>query len=158
MPQLSDRLTPIGAIARGLVAGAAGTAAMTAAQTADLKATGGESSSTPGEVGRRISEGVLQREVSDDEMPVLNNVMHWAYGTSWGPLYGIVAGSRRRADRPRGLAFGLVVWGASLVHLPAMKLAPPVWEYPPQSLASEVGFHVVYGVAAGAAWSLLDRR
>ena len=158
MPRLSDRLTPIGAIARGLVAGAAGTAAMTAAQTAYLRATGGESSSTPGEVGRRISEGVLQREVSDDEMPVLNNVMHWAYGTSWGALYGIVAGSRRRADRPRGPAFGLAVWGASLVELPALKVAPPVWEYPPSSLASEVGFHVVYGVATRAAWSLLDRR
>ncbi len=30
MPQLPDRLTPLGALARGLVAGAAGTAAMTA--------------------------------------------------------------------------------------------------------------------------------
>ncbi len=158
MPQLSDRLTPIGAIARGLVAGAAGTAAMTAAQTAYLKATGGGSSSTPAEAGKRISEGVFGREVSDDEMPVLNNVMHVAYGTSWGALYGIVAGSRRRADRPRGIAFGLVVWGASLVELPAMKLAPPVWEYPPPSLASDVGFHLVYGVATSAAWSLLDRR
>ena len=46
----------------------------------------------------------------------------------------------------------------SLVHLPAMKLAPPVWEYPPSSLAPDVGFHLVYGAAASAAWSLLDRR
>ena len=107
--QLSDRLTPIGALARGLAAGAAGTAAMTAAQTAYLKATDGSPSSTPGEVAKRIIEGVLQRDVPEDKEPLLNTAMHWTFGTSWGRRYGIVAGSRRRADRPRGLTFGLAV-------------------------------------------------
>lgn len=46
-----------------------------------------------------------------------------------------------------GIVFGLVVWGASLVHLPAMKLAPPVWEMAPSSIAPDVGFHLLYGVA-----------
>jgi len=59
----NSHLTPLGAAARGLVAGAVGTAAMTAAQTAYLKATGDEQSSTRAEVGTRIIEGVLQREV-----------------------------------------------------------------------------------------------
>ena len=39
-----------------------------------------------------------------------------------------------------------------------MNLAPPVCQYPPSSLASDVGFHLVYGVAASAAWRVLDGR
>jgi hypothetical protein len=80
-------------LTRGLLAGAAGTAAMTAAQTAYLKARGGEPSSTPAEVGRRIVEGVLQRDVPEERMGALNNVMHWLYGTSWASSLG----SRARA-------------------------------------------------------------
>jgi hypothetical protein len=42
---------------------------------------------------------------------------------------------------------------ASLIHLLAMKLAPPVWEYAPQQLLSEAGFRLVYGTVTAAAHS-----
>jgi len=83
-------------------------------------------------------------------------MMHGLYGTSWGIPYGIAAGSRRGSAPVRsGLAFGLAVWGASLVELPAMKLAPPPWEYSPPQLATDVGFHLVYGVAVAVAFRAL---
>jgi hypothetical protein len=144
-------------LARGLLAGAAGTAAMTAAQTAYLKARGEEPSTTPAEVGRRIVEGVLQRDVPEERMGALNNVMHWIYGTSWGVLFGLSRACRGSAPLADGARFAGVVWGASLVQLPAMGLAPPVWEYPPQQLASDVGFHLVYGVGVATAYAVLDR-
>jgi hypothetical protein len=130
---------------RGLLAGLAGTAAMTTAQAAYYKVTGSESSSVPAEVGKRIIRGVLQREVRDGQTDALNNAMHWLYGTSWGVLYGLAA---RRPSA--GVVFGLVVWGASLVELPAMKLAPPIWEMPPSSIAPDLGFHLLYGTTAAA--------
>ena len=131
--------SPAGALVRGLVAGAVGTAAMTAAQTADYKATGAEPSTTPVEVAKRIV-GVLQREVPDDRTEPLDNGMHWLYGTSLC------------ARRPTaGVALGLTVWGASLVELPAMGLAPPVWEWDAKTLGPDVGFHLVYGIAAASA-------
>jgi hypothetical protein len=151
------RTTPLGAVARGLMAGAVGTAAMTAAQTAYLKAQDKEPSSTPAEVGRRIIEGVLQREVPEERMGLLNNVMHALYGTSWGAVYGLLHASRRSSAPRDGLAFVGLVWGASLVQLPAMGLAPPVWKYPPAELASDVGFHVVYGIGVATAYEVLDR-
>lgn len=135
-----------GAATRGLVAGLAGTAAMTAAQTAYYKATGSEGSTIPAEVGKRIIRGVLQREVGDEHTEALNNAMHWLYGTSWGTLYGLA--SRRPG---RGLAFALTVWGASLVELPAMGLAPPVWEMAPAAIAPDLGFHLLYGVTVAQA-------
>jgi hypothetical protein len=67
------RPTPAGLVARGLAAAFAGTVAMTAYQTAVLKARGSEPSSTPGEVGRRIVEGVLERRVPEERMGLLNN-------------------------------------------------------------------------------------
>ncbi|MBA2580078.1 MAG: hypothetical protein H0V03_04420 [Thermoleophilaceae bacterium] len=149
-------LNPVGAAVRGVVAGAAGTALMTAAQTAYYKYTGSESSSTPAEVGERVIEGVLQREVPVSE-DALNQGMHWAYGTSMGVPFGIVAGSRREPASVlgSGIAFGIAAWGASQVELPAMKLAPPPWEYSASSLATDVGFHLVYGLGAALAFRVL---
>lgn len=152
-----DVATPLAAVGRGLVAGAAGTGAMTAAQTATMRLRGSEPSTVPAEVGRRIVEGVLRREVPEERIEALNNAMHVLYGTSWGAVYGLVQASRRPRAPRHGLAFGLLVWGASLVELPAMKLAPPVWEYPPKELAGDLGFHVVYGLSVAAAYAAIDR-
>ena len=41
------------------------------------------------------------------------------------------------------------------MHLPALGLTPPVWEYDPKTLASDVGFHLVYGVTAASAYKAL---
>jgi uncharacterized membrane protein YagU involved in acid resistance len=149
--------TPLAAVGKGLVAGAVGTAAMTAVQTAVAKARDQEDSTTPAEVAKRIIRGVLQRDVPDEKTELLNNVMHWGYGTSWGAVYGLVQGTVAGSAFKHGALFGAGVWSASLVQLPAMKLAPPVWEYPPAELALEVGYHVVYGLGAAAAYAALDR-
>jgi len=129
---------------------------MTAVQTAVAKQRGSEPSTTPAEVGKRIIEGVLQRgPVTDEQIPTLNHAMHWFYGTSWGAVYGLSQGTKAARISRSGPAFGTFVWGASLVELPAMKLAPPVWEYPPASLAEEVGYHVVYGLGVAFAYAVL---
>jgi hypothetical protein len=150
-------VTPLGALGRGLLAGAAGTAAMTAAQTALYRAQGSEPSTTPAEVARRVIEGVFRKPVSDERIGLLNTAMHWLYGTSWGAAYGVVAESAWPNPLLGGLLFGGVVWGASLVQLPALGLAPPVWEYPPSSLAQDIGFHAVYGLGAGLTHAALAR-
>jgi hypothetical protein len=121
MSTVDEHPTPLGAVLRGVAAGVAGTATMTAWQTAAAKLSlSGESSSSdasdpwenasaPAKVARRIIEGVFQRKVSADRIPLLTTVMHWSYGTSWGVVYGLVAGTTGRS-RPRdGLAFGLAV-------------------------------------------------
>jgi hypothetical protein len=145
-------------MARGLAAGFAGTLAMTAYQTAVLKARGPEPSSTPGEVGRRIVEGVLERRVPEERMGLLNSAMHLAYGTSWGAPYAILHSSSEAGAARSGALAGLGVWAASLVGLPALKLAPPVWKYPPPELALDVSYHLVYGLSTAAAFRLLESR
>ena len=154
---MTSTSTPLAAAVGGLAAGAAGTGAMTAAQTAYMDATGGEASTTPAEVAKRVIRGVFQRDVPEERTEQLNNAMHWLYGTSWGAFYGIVAGGRRRRPLRSGLLFGAGVWGASLVHLPAMKLAPPVWKQEPSAIAPDLGFHLVYGLAVAVAFRAIER-
>ncbi len=141
----------------GAVAGVLGTLVMTAAQTVYLKATAGEPSSAPAEVGKRIITGVFQRDVPAVSETLLNNAMHWLYGTSWGFAYGVSRGQGSRGALRSGLTLGVVAWGASLVELPAMKLAPPVWKYEIETLAPDVGFHVVYGLATAIAFKVVNR-
>lgn len=131
---------------------------MTAAQLAYMKKTGGESSTVPAQVAKRIIGGVFEREVPEERTEQLNNAMHWLYGTSWGAAYGIAAGGRRPRVLRSGLLFGLAVWAASLVQLPAMGLAPPIWEeHSPSTVGPDLGFHLVYGVGAAAAFKAVER-
>jgi uncharacterized membrane protein YagU involved in acid resistance len=126
---------------------------MTAAQSAYYKAGGEEPSASPAEVAKRVVRGVFHRSVDERQTGLLNDLMHWSYGSGWGIVYGLVQGTLRRRALPAGLAFGASVWAAGLIQLPAMKLAPPVWEYPPRQLLSDAGFHLVYGAATAAAYS-----
>ena len=166
-------LTPVGAIARGLVAGAAGTAAMDALLFARYRHEGGrtglqdwESSAglaswdaapAPAQVGRRLVEGLFDRELSPARARLVNNVTHWAYGMLGGAQYGIVAGSLARPRVSYGLPFGAAVWGSGYAILPAMKLYEPIWSYDRRTLARDLSAHLVYGLATASSLRLLAR-
>lgn len=159
-------MTPMGAVGRGLVAGVAGTAAMTAWQELSARLMsadedGGEEAeprdpweqaSAPAKVAKRIGEGVFQREVSSDLIPLLTHVTHWGYGTGWGAVYGLLAGTSRESGVGTGAAFGTGVWLASYVQLVPMRLYEPPWKYSPKELAMEFSYHLVYGVAVAASF------
>jgi uncharacterized membrane protein YagU involved in acid resistance len=76
--------------------------------------------------------------------------MHWAYGSSWGMPYGLLAAQLPKPPNTlaAGATLGLSVWAVSLVELPALGVAPPPWEQSPRALASDAGFHLIYGLTA----------
>jgi hypothetical protein len=81
--------TPLRALVQGLVAGAVGTAALTAYQglTQDGDSETPRSwsqTSDPAQVGHRVVEGVFRRAVPLEKAGVMTNVVHWMYGTGWG--------------------------------------------------------------------------
>lgn len=132
--------SPVAAVVRGLLAAAVGTAAMTSVQVAYLSASGGEPSSAPGDVGRKLID------VPRDRRAAFNQAMHMLYGTSWGAPLGLLA----RWRPINGLLFGAAVWGVSLVELPLLDVAPPPWRQDPAALARDLAFHLVYGSATAA--------
>ena len=165
--------SPLGAVVRGLVAGAIGTATMDAFLFARYRRNGGESSAAdwessagvtnwdeapaPAHVGERLVEGLFQIELPPTRARLVNNAMHWAYGIFNGAQYGIVAGSLPRPRVSYGLAFGATVWAGDYVILPAAKLYEPIWEYDRKTLANDLSAHLVYGLATATALRLLSR-
>lgn len=170
----STRVTPLGALVRGALAGAAGTAAMDLVWFSRYRRGGGEQGllqwelgegvtgwedvSAPGQVGRRVAEGFLGRELPDSRARLTNNIVHWAYGVAWGAQYGIVAGSAARPRSAWGLVLGPVVWLSGYAVLPLAKLYKPMWEYDAKTLAKDLSAHVMFGVGTGVVFAALSRR
>jgi hypothetical protein len=166
------RPTPLGALGRGVAAGLAGTAAVTAfmaamsklqgggAQTEELEEDAGfESAPAPAQVGQRVVEGVFQRDVSTEQETLLENAVHWSYGLGWAGLYGIVQGTVRADPLRHGAVFGTIVWGASYLGLlPAARLSPPAWRLPAVANLTGLVTHLVYGLATAYAYELLDEQ
>jgi hypothetical protein len=160
--------TPLGALVRGLLAGAAGTAAMDVLWFARYKRAGGESrlldwefsvglvdwakAPAPARVGQRLFEGFFQRPLDPRWAALTSNVMHWGYGLGWGALYGLVAGSVCPPALRSGLAFGAVVWTADYVVLPLAQLYKPMWEYDLPTLWKDLSAHLVYGATTALAF------
>ena len=165
--------TPAAAIARGLLAGALGTAAMDALLYERYRRDGGESNvedwefsagltswdeaPAPAQVGKRLVEGLFGVELPAKSVPVVNNLTHWAFGILNGAQYGIVAGSLKRPKIRHGLLFGATVWASGYVVLPAAKLYKPIWEYDAKTLAKDLSAHLVYGLATATAVQALSR-
>ncbi|MFZ0042229.1 MAG: hypothetical protein WAK93_13045 [Solirubrobacteraceae bacterium] len=156
-PDPEARPSLLGGAARGLLAAAVGTAAMTSAQMAYLKLTGGSPSSAPEKAGRRIIEGAFGQRVPRKRRPMLNQAMHLLYGTSWGLPYGLgIASLRRRPPASAsGAALALTAWGVSLASLPALDLSPPPADQSPVALAGDLLLHLVYGGATAATYQAL---
>lgn len=165
--------TPAAAIARGLLAGALGTAAMDALLYERYRRDGGDSNAgdwelsagltswdeapAPALVGKRLVEGLFGVELPARSVPVVNNVTHWAFGILNGAQYGILAGSLKRHRIRHGLLFGATVWATGYAVLPAAKLYKPIWEYDPETLAEDLSAHLVYGLATATALRALSR-
>ncbi|MBV8997526.1 MAG: hypothetical protein JO304_00605, partial [Solirubrobacterales bacterium] len=132
-------VSPLGAVARGLVAGAVGTAAMDTFLFARYRRNGGESGAkkwessagvtsweeapAPAHVGKRLVEGLFCIELAPSRARLVNNVMHWTYGILNGAQYGIVAESLPTPRIRYGLPFGAAVWAGD--YVPARRQALP---------------------------------
>jgi hypothetical protein len=167
-------MTPIGALVRGVLAGAFGTVAMDLVWFYRYKRGGGESgflgwefsvglndwskASAPAQVGKRLYEAFFQRELSPRWAALTNNVMHWSYGMGWGGVYGIVGGSTQRPRILAGVPFASFVWGMSYVILPAARVYKPIWEYDRHTLWQDFSAHLVYGLVTAASFRALVGR
>jgi hypothetical protein len=169
---VTDAPTPVGAVVRGLVAGAIGTAAMDVLLFTRYRRDGGktpfahwelssglkgwEDAPAPAQVGKRLVEGLFDLELPPERAPLVNNLTHWGFGMLSGAQYGLVAGSLPRPRIGYGLPFGAIVWASGYVVLPAAKLYEPIWKYDVKTLGNDLRAHLVYGLATAAAWRLIS--
>jgi hypothetical protein len=142
-------------IGKGLVAGFAGTAAMTVSSTLEARLRGRAASSAP---ARATAKVLGIKDFEDDVAKArFNDISHWGYGTSWGVLRGLLdaAGLSPRAATA---AHGAAIYGAAQVTLPALEVAPPAVFWAPEEIAIDAFHHAVYAAATGVAYQLIDGR
>ena len=142
------------AIGRGLVAGFAGTAAMTVSSTLEARLRRRRASTAPA----RATAKVLGIREFDSELAQArwNDLSHWGYGTGWGVLRGLL-GASGLSGRQATLAHGAAIYGAAQLTLPALDIAPPSIFWGAKEIAIDAVHHAVYAAATGAAYAAIAR-
>jgi hypothetical protein len=140
------------AIGKGLLAGLAGTAAITLSQMIEMKITKRKPSEAPVKVAQQVTD---VKPVNADAKEKVSQEIHWAYGTAWGVARGIV-GLTGLKGLPAAAVHFAAIWGTSMIMLPKFKAAPPVTEEDAQTIAIDGLHHAVYALAAGFAYDALD--
>ncbi len=142
------------ALGNGIVAGFAGTAAMTVSSTVEAKLRGRAFSDAPARATTKLL-GITEFEDARAKAR-FSDLSHWGYGTSWGIARALLGefglGSKRATP-----AHFAAVWGSALVTLPALEVAPPVVFWKKQEIALDVFHHLVYAAATGFVYDRLSR-
>ena len=141
-----------GALARGMIAGAVGTVALTLSERLEMAITGREGSQVPGEVGAHLLPGKDPDAPSDVERR--NTPVHWAHGIAMGGLRGLLDVGGVRGTAATAAHFALF-WGSDAMLYRALGVADVPWRWSGDELASDVLHKGVYAVATGAVYEAL---
>jgi hypothetical protein len=136
---------------RSVMAGAAGTAAMTLAYRAEHlvrpQVQGQldyDDSVVPGQIVASVLRLQDVTERGDEELKL---ALLWGYGSAFGLWHGTL---RRFLPEPwASLIFGATLMSATFSLFPLLGKTPPPWKWPPDVLATSLGTHAAYvlGVA-----------
>jgi putative membrane protein len=106
---------------------------------------GGEDATVKAAVA--VAEGVFHRPLPEEKKKTAGSIIHYAYGTLVGGLYGMAAEDWRPARWGEGALFGAALWVASdEIAVPALKLTKPPRDYPLKVHAGALVSHLVYGL------------
>jgi hypothetical protein len=120
---------------------------------------GGRDAPASAQAAKKAADAVGEgQRLTKDDVPLLTNTMHWTYGTTLGVLYALAARLLRPRPLVGGLGFGVGVWSAAYVQLVPLGIYEPPRRYPPDELALDLSYHLVYGAAVGGAFAVVDRH
>jgi len=100
---------------------------------------------------RKISESVLGRTLREEQKGPSGSLVHYAFGTAAGGVYGALAEKMPLARAGFGVLFGSALWFLSdEVAVPMLGLSKGPKQYPFSTHASALASHLVYGAATEA--------
>ena len=140
-------------IGKGLVAGLAGTAAMTVSSTLEAKLRKRSPSTAPAKAAEKVLG--IERFESPQAESRFSNLVHWGYGTGWGAVRGLLA-FLGLPPKAATAVHGAAVWSQEVVMLPTLDVAPPITRWGKEEIAIDLFHHAVYTVATGLAYEMLD--
>ena len=159
--------SPLGALARGLVAGAAGAGAQSLFFALTKKWAPKTPPPPPGEgkpegedvssleaVATRLAGGMMKRgPLPPEQKARAASAVHYLFGAAWGGVYALC---RESLPRISPLLFGACVWMASdNLILPAFRLAAWPHRYPLKVHHYALHAHFAYGLATAGTYALL---
>jgi hypothetical protein len=135
----------------GVLAGLAGTAAMTVSTMIEIRLRGRPASTTPAKAASKVL-GVKPEGEKQEKR--LNYLTHFSYGTGWGAVRGLFGwlGLPAPAASAAHLA---TVWGTEQVVFPALSLGPPIPKSGAKETAIDLTHHLVYESVTSATYELL---
>jgi hypothetical protein len=145
---------------RSVLAGSAGTAALTLAYATERRLrprhTGPldyDDSLVPGAI---VASVMHLPHVTNREDYELGMLLRWSYGSAFGLLHGLL---RRRVREPwAASAFGATLMSATLTLFPLLGRTPPPWRWGPDVIATCVGTHAAYVLSVAAVDRAVRRR
>jgi hypothetical protein len=143
---------------RGVLAGAAGTALLTAAYGFERQLRPGvrgsldyDDSLVPGQIVARVL-GVPS--ATEREQAQLGTLLRWGYGSGFGIAH--VALRRMLGEPAASLAFGGILISATFSLFPLLGRTPPPWRWPSDVLATSVATHAAYVAGVAVVDAMLD--
>ncbi|HEY6933104.1 MAG TPA: hypothetical protein VI452_06860 [Marmoricola sp.] len=135
-----------GVLARGVVTGVAGTAAMTLSSTVESRVRHRPASTAPARAAQKVLH--IDDFSSDQARARFSTAVHWSYGTGWGVPRALLgaAGVPPAVAAPVHFA---AMWGGAAVMLPALGVTPPVTRWGSTEVGIDLFHHLVYETAAG---------
>lgn len=143
-----------GTLGKGLLAGLAGTAAITISQMVEMILTDREPSTIPAEAAAKVF-GI--EPIDEEKKSKLANEVHWAYGTTWGTFRGLL-GAVGVKGWPATAAHFVAVWGGALTIQPSLDLAPPIKEWNMQTIITGGIHHAIYAFITGVVFDAIDQE
>jgi hypothetical protein len=140
------------AIGKGLIAGLAGTAAITLSQLIEMKITKREPSEAPVKVASQTT-GI--QPASPEQKEKVSQEIHWAYGTVWGIARGLIGLTGLKGIPTTIVHYG-AVWSTAMIMLPKFDAAPPVTEEDAKTIAIDGFHHAIYALTVGLVYDALD--
>jgi hypothetical protein len=151
-------------VVKGAIAGAAGTAAMTAFldRAPELMERFGlptpQPSNPPTKPTRRTSptEKVAERATSlgEEHARLAGGALHWAYGAGWGAYYAVIQSTFRMPWLLHGTWLGGLMTLVAIRVLPALGLAPA--PRTPEQTGINAAGHAVFGWTAALVYQALN--
>ncbi len=129
----------------GAIAGLVGTAVKTAWE-AYIPARPANRDSPPVVLGDRVKEEAANEDLTRQEKPVVEQAVHWAFGTGIGAAYGGLVEAIPETQKGMGGLLGTALYGVTHGSvLPMMNTEPWPLKQPLKYAGSEFASHIAYG-------------
>ena len=155
MNKTETGLAKIGsAIGRGLIAGLAGTAAITLSQFIENKINQKEASFAPADAaGKALGIEASERE----NRAKLSREVHWTYGTLWGVARGLLSLAHIKKSPATLLHFGAIYYTALTIQ-PDFEVRPPITDWSKKDILLDGFHHAVYATITGLVFDAIDQK